>query len=248
MYHLSSSGQYYTCSGLQFFHGFTTIKAGVNRNWGEQQQFFQTLFGNAYPNYSFITPFQVHGPRIQILSSALFNGHTVCPGYDGLLCPHSSQRAVCLFVKSADCLTLLVESQLADLIGAIHLGWQGSLGGIISELGVKLKQLGVGYSDLRVALGPSIGDCCYNIPVMRANLFKAKYPETEAISQHSGEYYFSLPKFAQEELLKLRFLRENIFFRPSCTSCQKDRYFSYRLNPSAKSHLLTFITSNVKPT
>jgi len=242
MYSLNLNGEYFSTDGLKSRHGFTTRQAGTNRDWSEQQEVFQRYFANQYAEFSFVTPLQIHGPRILVLKDALSTGHTVCPGYDGLLCPNASQRRVCLFVKSADCLTLIVESKKADLIGAIHLGWQGSLAGIIDVLGEKLHELGIEYSDLRVALGPSIGDCCYNIPVKRAQLFKTKYPNLDAINERNGQHYFSLTRFAVGQLLKIGFHRQNILFRLNCTSCQTDRYFSYRLKPEAKEHLLTFVT------
>jgi YfiH family protein len=244
MYSLSSNGEYFATDKLRLKHGFTTKKAGTNRDWAEQQQFFQRYLGENYPNYSFITPYQVHGARVLTLRGHLRAGHTVCPGYDGLLYSQFNKRPVCLFVKSADCLTLLIESTKKDLIGAVHLGWQGSLAGIILELGEKLKLLGVNNSEIRVALGPSINDCCYNIPIMRAELFETKYPSSRAIFKRGKQYYFSLPRFAMSELLKLGFLEQNISYRANCTFCQSDLYFSHRHKPEVKEHLLSFICSH----
>lgn len=66
-----------------------------------------------------------------------------------------------LVVLAADCLPILVAGRRA--IGVAHAGWRGVVAGVPDALVTALEALGERAEDLQVALGPTIGPCCYAV-------------------------------------------------------------------------------------
>jgi YfiH family protein len=66
-------------------------------------------------------------------------------------------------VITADCLPLLMASESGDFVAAIHGGWKGLQGGIIANAMQRFAAEGVALDQLRIAIGPSIKPCCYEV-------------------------------------------------------------------------------------
>jgi YfiH family protein len=66
-------------------------------------------------------------------------------------------------VVTADCVPTLVASTQVPVVGAIHAGWKGIVSGIVENSLAALVNEGVETDSLRLAIGPCIGRCCYEI-------------------------------------------------------------------------------------
>lgn len=66
-------------------------------------------------------------------------------------------------VITADCLPILLSSTESRFVAAIHGGWQGLAGGIIENSFNSFRSAGVSLDSLRIAIGPAIQPCCYEI-------------------------------------------------------------------------------------
>jgi polyphenol oxidase len=66
-----------------------------------------------------------------------------------------------LVVLAADCLPILAAGRHA--IGAAHAGWRGIVADVPGSLVAALTSLGEDVADLRIAIGPAIGPCCYEV-------------------------------------------------------------------------------------
>ncbi|UCR82755.1 polyphenol oxidase family protein [Pseudomonas chlororaphis] len=66
-------------------------------------------------------------------------------------------------VITADCLPLLISSEDASWVAAVHAGWKGLHGGIIDNVLQRFAAKGIAAHQLRVAFGPSIKPCCYEV-------------------------------------------------------------------------------------
>ena len=75
--------------------------------------------------------------------------------------------------------------------------------------------------DLKVAFGPAIHACCYEVGAEFAGYF----PE-EAI-QRRNKYFLDVPLANMNQLMGKGVIEENIFDCGECTVCGKD-YFSFR--------------------
>ena len=76
----------------------------------------------------------------------------------------TAQNGIFLSVLTADCVPLLFIAPKQRLAAAVHAGWRGTLAGIASKtVDYFMSRYGVAAGDLEVALGPSIGVCCYEV-------------------------------------------------------------------------------------
>jgi len=95
---------------------------------------------------------QVHGNSIQISSGASPDLSEV----DGLV---TNQRAIALAVQVADCLPLLLQSDLA--VAAVHVGRKGLVNGVAIKAVAAMKELGA--TRITGVVGPHICRNCYEV-------------------------------------------------------------------------------------
>ena len=101
---------------------------------------------------------QVHGAAV-VLATA--RGRDALPLAD----IHLTRDAdLALAVQTADCLPILLADPQTGAVAAAHAGWRG-LAARVPEVvvGALARQFGSRPSDLVVAIGPSIGACCYEV-------------------------------------------------------------------------------------
>ena len=114
-----------------------------------------------------------------------------------------------LLVLVADCLPVALAG--ADRIGMVHCGWRGLAGGILN------RALAYFEEPPAAAVGPGIGQCCYQVGA--------------DVSDYFGE------RFSRCGFLDLRGIAEaglraagveQVEHVDMCTSCRPDLFFSHR--------------------
>ena len=75
-------------------------------------------------------------------------------------------------VKTADCIPMLFADVRHRAVAAVHAGWRGTAGRIgPAALLAMRERFGTAPEDLRAAIGPGIGVCCYQVgPEVAAQL------------------------------------------------------------------------------
>jgi len=147
---------------------------------------------------------------------------------DGMV---TAESEVYLGVLTADCVPLLFIAAKERLAAAVHAGWRGTLAGI----GAKTVQLfqdryGVAPSDLEVALGPSIGVCCYEVnddvaaPLMK----KWRSLTTPSIAVKDGKPHINLSRLNRDILRDAGVPGKQLFQVGPCTGCDEAGFYSYR--------------------
>jgi len=67
-------------------------------------------------------------------------------------------------VQAADCVPLLVADRRTGAVAAAHAGWRGLAAGVpLAAVAALAREFGSRPADLVVAIGPSIGACCYQV-------------------------------------------------------------------------------------
>src|SRR5262249_43972242 len=125
---------------------------------------------------------QVHGGRVAVVGNA--TGPSVVSDVDGLI---TTVRGVAFMLLFADCVPILAYDPERLAVGAGHAGWRGTLAGIAGELVPAMqRELGSRPRDLHVAIGLSIGVCCYVVGGAVAEAFRQRWPDVAAYLRPDG--------------------------------------------------------------
>ena len=133
-------------------------------------------------------------------------------------------------VLTADCLPILLYDPHAKAVGAVHAGRVGTLLGIASKAVVAMATaFGSKPADIRAALGPCIGPCCYEVGEEVFGEIKfALGLKTEEFMSFNPAPVFDVVKANTAELITAGLSGDNIEASGLCTSCEPELFFSYR--------------------
>ena len=136
-----------------------------------------------------------------------------------------------LLTQTADCLPILLVDAKRRIVGNLHAGWRGTLAGIAGTAIRKLIDSGSRPEDLWMALGPGIGNCCYEVGPEVLSAFEQQYPGAQAFfhpQPGSERKCLDLKGASTEQALNLGLRPEQILSNSFCTKCSADLFPSYR--------------------
>jgi polyphenol oxidase len=165
----------------------------------------------------------VHGTDVWVAGDELAEGAE----FDGLC---TSRPGDTLGAFAADCIPILFADPVARAAGAAHAGWRGTAAGVATNvLRVMGERLGSRPSDVRVALGPSIGPCCFEVGPEVVAAFRSALGELPGLVVPGPRRDHLDLRAATRALLERAGVRpEHIDDRPPCTRCDGERFFSFR--------------------
>jgi polyphenol oxidase len=132
------------------------------------------------------------------------------------------------FMTFADCVPLIYWDPERGVIAAVHAGWRGTALGIAAAtVSVMTREFGTNPSDLRVAIGPSIGPCCYEVGADVRDAF-AGNGRHACIREVDGAVHLDLWATNRLQLEACGVRPEAIDTMGMCTSCRVDEFFSHR--------------------
>jgi polyphenol oxidase len=118
---------------------------------------------------------QIHSDIIHVVGSADVPQGERAPQGDALI---TCEPGVLLVVQTADCIPILLADTKHHAVAAIHSGWRGTAQRIAEKtLGRMQMEFGTRPQDVRAALGPGIGACCYEVGHDVVKEFAAKFPK-----------------------------------------------------------------------
>jgi YfiH family protein len=185
----------------------------------ENKQRIARVFGFHTENLVLLN--QMHQDRILVLKEPL----PVLPSlleYDASI---TNIPGTFLGIKTADCLPIMIIDFKKRVIAAIHAGRQGTSLGITRQVLRLMKaEFGCSTQDLLVALGPSIGLCCYEVD---ERVFKPEW-EPFATSTGPGKWKVDLAQINIAHMKSEGIDEAQIFWINLCTRCHHDLFFSHR--------------------
>jgi purine-nucleoside/S-methyl-5'-thioadenosine phosphorylase / adenosine deaminase len=168
---------------------------------------------------------QVHGAKVvRVLSVEPPAGQ---PEGDALV---TVDPKVALAVYVADCVPVLVCDPKSRALAAVHAGWRGTVAGVLSAaLGVLTESCGARPADLRVAIGPSIGPCCFRVgdEVVEA-LIGADPGAVSCVQGAQGARRIDLVEANRRQVIEAGVPAGQIQSTGLCTRCREDLLESYR--------------------
>ncbi len=143
-------------------------------------------------------------------------------------------------VYTADCVPILF-SDGAGRVAAAHAGWRGTVAGIAAAVVEALVAAGARRVDIRAALGPSIGPCCFEVGEEVASEF-ATIPG--AVLRRDGEKpHVDLWTANRHLLVAAGIAPERVDASPPCTMCDRERFFSFRRDGGEIGQMLSFVVA-----
>ena len=137
-------------------------------------------------------------------------------------------------VQAADCVPLLLVDRRTGAVAAAHAGWRGVAAGVPGETVSALnREFGSHPDDLLAAIGPAIGQCCYEVGGdVRAAMFRA-FGEDDAArwfkaGRGTGKWMFDTWTSAGAQLEMAGIPGGQVFAANLCTMSHPAAFCSYR--------------------
>ena len=172
---------------------------------------------------------QTHSDIVRVVTKTDACGldHQSYPECDALI---TNDAGCALVVFTADCTPILLWDSVTGAVGAVHAGWRGTAADIAGKtVRAMVKEFGCNPNNIRAAIGPNIGFCCFltdrDVPDAIIAEFGA---EAEAFIRKTGEKYQVDLKAVNAFALR-RAGVGNIEISDDCTMCQPDRFWSHRV-------------------
>ena len=157
---------------------------------------------------------QCHGTRVV---EVVEPGHH--PECDALV---TRVPGVTLAVTTADCMSILFHAP--GVVAAAHSGWRGTADRMPTlTLEAVCRLAGCEPDAVRVAFGPAIRGCCYEV----GDEVATRFPR-EALRRVEGRARLDLPTAALLSLTAAGVPAASIEDTGACTACEAFHYFSHR--------------------
>ena len=176
---------------------------------------------------------QVHGADVRVV-----DGRTLPADPGGTLRPPAAEEGdaqvvaepgLAVGVWVADCVPVLICDETTRTAAAIHAGWRGTAKGIIgAAIAVLRSRYGADAGALRVALGPSIGPCCFEVGNEVAEALLASFPEAATCIVPGGKKRIDLVEANRLQARAAGVPAGRIQAAGLCTMCRPDLLESYR--------------------
>lgn len=238
-----------------FRHGFTTRDGGVSQapfdtlnlggKWGDAPERVaenRRRVARAAGAPLFVTT-QVHGAAIARVRAGDTAAELASVRADGI-CSDRADVAVAVFV--ADCIPAVVADPRTGAFAAVHAGWRGTVAGVLpAAVRALAEHFGARPADLRVALGPAIGPCCFEVGPEVVAAFEADMPGARAagvIVEGAGKPRIDLKRANRLLLERAGVAPDGIDAGDECTSSDRARFYSYRRDKGGTGQHLGFIS------
>ena len=238
------------CAPLEqdgFANGFSTRIGGTSRmpenalnlagfnedtaeNILENRRRFLKLFGG---DWALAGCWQVHGSDVRLIKNLVDAKPAEDARGDTVYCDAivSNAPGVLAGVKTADCVPILIGDPKTGSFAAVHAGWRGTLAEVATKaLGRIADEYKTQAKDVRVAIGPAAGSCCYEVGSDVIDPFRDRFPGEDELFTETREDHACIDLLLANrlQLVSAGVDPDRINIAPLCTMCRTDLFFSYR--------------------
>lgn len=138
---------------------------------------------------------------------------------------------LCICVMSADCVPVLLYDPVQRVVAAVHAGWRGTVGKILTNtVELMRQQFNTNPADLIAGIGPSICPQVYEVgPEVIAQVAQAFGKEGLVTNESAeGKGFLNLWEANRIQLLSLGVAAASIEISGLCTYQQSNEFFSAR--------------------
>jgi YfiH family protein len=177
----------------------------------------------------FTTCQQVHGSKVvrvteELIGSGAVDFANTIADTDALI---TNIPDVPLLLFYADCVPVLLADVETGAVGLAHAGWRGTVANIGAKtLAAMVEAFGTKPQNVLVAIGPSIGACCYEVDDFVRD--QASGYEEFFAAKGGGKYQLDLWGMNVKQLVEAGVPQDNISVAGVCTNDNVDLFCSYR--------------------
>jgi polyphenol oxidase len=224
----------YASLNISFKEG--DLESRVLQNWNRLAMAF------AIPLEQFITLNQVHGDDIFVIKPyGDYLPTDKALNYDAIV---TTRRNLAICIKTADCVPVFIVDRAKKIIAAVHAGWKSTA----LEISAKVIRLlydkyGSSPRDILAAIGPAIGQCCFEVDDEAADSFVYKQGHESFLSpgERPNKWIVDLPEANRRQMINCGIPEDNIDVSNLCTSCRQDLFFSHRGSGGITGRQLNFM-------
>ncbi|WP_020605274.1 peptidoglycan editing factor PgeF [Spirosoma spitsbergense] len=213
---------------------FDSLNLGINtadtpENVAENRQRFFDAIGAG--THSFASAYQVHGTKVlQATEAGRFDG------YDALI---TNRPGLLIGVTVADCVPILIYDHAHQAVAAIHAGWRGTVGEIVTKtLAMMQQRFGTLAGSCYAYVGTCIDECSFEVGPEVAEQFASPYKQTKS---SIGKDCIDLKGANAACLIDFGIPLNQIAVSPFSTVLNNDTYFSYRAENGQTGRMLAVI-------
>lgn len=176
---------------------------------------------------------QVHQDHVAVVAAdhkgrGALTYETALEDTDALI---TAEPGVPISTYHADCVPVFLLDPVTPAVGLAHAGWKGTALKIAAKTVIKMNQcFGTRIEDCLVAIGPSIGPCCYEVDAKVKDVFEREFVNSDVFFRATGNNKWHLDLWAANvhALEKIGVPGKNILVSSMCTGCQNDMFYSHR--------------------
>jgi hypothetical protein len=177
---------------------------------------------------------QVHGRTVRVVR-ADDGGAAVGedrPEADAIV---SNVPGALLAVQVADCVPMVIVDRRIGAAGVVHAGWRGTCAGVgAAAVAALARECGSRPEDLLVALGPSIGACCYEVGDELLTAFREAGARDHELARWftrtaSGSLRLDLWTANRDQLVNAGVAAPHVYLSRLCTQSHAELLESYRV-------------------
>lgn len=243
-------------------HGFSTRLGGVSKGYFSEmnlsyirgdnpehvtENFHRMADAIGFLPESLVLSQQTHTTNLRLVTEEDQGKGFIKPmdyeNIDGLI---TNVPGLTLATFYADCVPLFFVDPVSRSIGLSHAGWRGTLKRMGAVTVARMvEEFHTAPEHLRVAIGPSICQDCYEVSEEVATEFKkefAKYADERLVYRtKEGKYHLNLWRANEIALLEVGVRQKYLSVTNVCTCCNPDKMFSHRASHGMRGNLAAFL-------
>ncbi|WP_123039876.1 peptidoglycan editing factor PgeF [Cohnella candidum] len=143
----------------------------------------------------------------------------------------------------ADCVPLYFLDPVTGALGLAHAGWKGTVADIAGHTVRRMAETyGAKPSDIRGAIGPSIGACCYEVDEAVISRVRETIRDDRVLTPTSdGRARLDLKECNRHLMIKAGILPSRIELSTWCTGCRTDLFFSHRAENGKTGRMMSWL-------
>ncbi len=174
---------------------------------------------------------QIHGLEILVAEAP-----GIYQGYDAIV---TNKPNLLIGVSVADCCPILIFDAEKKVIAAVHAGWKGTVGKLVSStIALMQTKFKSNPGNCYVYIGTCISQQHFEVGIEVADQFATEFKQFDPLR---GKFLVDLKSANANQCIEALIPASQIEYSPFCTFAASDRFFSHRKSAGITGRMLAVI-------